>query len=115
LSRTPSNRSGGQHRVTIKCLPLALKTAAERDLASDMILKAPKPAARRPSSYDIFTRNLAFDLVEDRMAAGDLMDVAVKAAEEQFKLSASTIYEIYDKFFAARDGREAPRRRRLKK
>jgi hypothetical protein len=30
------------------------------------------------------------------MAAGDLMDVAVKAAEEQFKLSASTIYEIYD-------------------
>jgi hypothetical protein len=100
--------ASGDYQMLAARIKDGTASQAERDLASDMILKAPKPAAHRPSSYDIFTRNLAiFDLVEDRMAAGDLMDVAVKAAEEQFKLSASTIYEIYDKFFAARDGREA--------
>jgi hypothetical protein len=48
--------ASGDYQMLAARIKDGTASQAERDLASDMILKAPKPAAHRPSSYDIFTR-----------------------------------------------------------
>jgi hypothetical protein len=76
----------------------------ERDRAADVLEGRRKPPANRPASYDTFLRDLdIYYFVEDKMASGNNKDSAVLLAEDKFKLSKTTIYEIIKRMEAAND------------
>ena len=94
--------SVGDYRMLAARIRAGTACQKERDLAADLIERAPRPRASRPAAYETFQRNLSiYYFVQERLAENHPKDAAVAAAEEQFKLSKSTIYEIVQQTEAA--------------
>jgi hypothetical protein len=94
--------SAGDYRMLAARIRAGTACQKERDIAAALLERAPRPRTNRPASYETFQRNLAiYFFVQERLVEGNPKDAAVAAAEAEFGLSKSTIYEIAQKMEAA--------------
>jgi hypothetical protein len=99
-----SSAKMGDYRRLAARIRKGIASPQERKLAAKLILKAPKPAAHRPRSYDLIERDIdIFDFVQDRLDDGK--EAAVTAAMKRFSLGRSAIYEILKRIEAAHGAR----------
>jgi hypothetical protein len=92
----------GDYRKLAERIRAGTASQKERDYAAALIERAPRPHANRPAAYETFQRNLAiYHFIQERLTEGYLKDAAVAAAEAEFGLKKSTIYEIVQRMEAA--------------